>query len=54
MITDNLDQAAQLLTRACQDGHRMTMLPRAIQPSDLEQGYQIQDIVATREPVAGW
>ena len=32
----------------------MTMLPRAIQPSDLEQGYQIQDIVATREPVAGW
>ena len=32
----------------------MTMLPRVIQPSDLEQGYQIQDIVATREPVAGW
>ena len=54
MITDNLDQAAQLLTRACLDRRRMTMLPRVIQPSNLEQGYQIQDIVATREPVAGW
>ena len=32
----------------------MTMLPPAVQPVDLEQGYQIQDIVAAREDVAGW
>ena len=46
MITDDLRQAAQLLIRACQDGQRMPMLPPAVQPADLEQGYQIQDIVA--------
>ena len=40
MITDDLQQAAQLLIRACQDGQRMTMLPPAVQPTDLEQGYQ--------------
>ena len=32
----------------------MTMLPPAVQPADLEQGYQIQDIVAARDAVAGW
>jgi len=53
-MTDDLQQAAQLLIRACQDGQRMTMLPPAVQPVDLEQGYQIQDIVAAREDVAGW
>ena len=53
-MTDDLQQAAQLLIRACQDGQRMTMLPPAAQPVDLEQGYQIQDIVAAREDVAGW
>ena len=32
----------------------MTMLPSATQPTNLEQGYQIQDIVAARDTVAGW
>ena len=31
----------------------MAMLPPAVQPADLEQGYQIQDIVAARDAVAG-
>ena len=53
-MTDDLQQAAQLLIRACQDGQRMAMLPPVAQPVDLEQGYQIQDIVAAREDIAGW
>ena len=54
MITDDLQQAAQLLIQSCLDGQRMEMLPPAVQPTNLEQGYQIQDIVAARDAVAGW
>ena len=32
----------------------MTMLPPAAQPADLEQGYQVQDVVAAQDAVAGW
>ena len=54
MITGDLQQAAQLLIQACQDGQRRTMLPPAAQPADLEQGYQVQDVVAAQDAVAGW
>jgi 2-keto-4-pentenoate hydratase len=48
--------AAALLARAAKTGEQLEALPEAVRPSNLAEGYRLQDafIAATGEPAGGW
>ena len=48
--------AARLLADSRKSGKQLEALPEALRPSDLAEGYRLQDafVAATGEPIGGW
>ncbi len=56
MDQTHVQQAAQLLWRAWQDGRKIDRLPEAYRPQTIGDGYAVQAMLATcsGQPVSGW